>query len=341
MERSFAGHSFRRVGAIQPERDSQGAPIEERLGLASHAPLHKYGEGPFCRFRIAQGWQRSGVYVLTCDDAVRYVGACKSLATILELRWPHSAISSSPQRGQQTHCRINALIMAEAKQEADIVLWFYATEDGLRLGEIKARLVNALNPPWNLTSPLRPTRTPSKTRAPSQSPAPSAVDLSVKEGVTSGEGYFAGIAFSYVGPVRPERDGCGEVIAELPQSRFRNQGNLPLSKYGGGPFCRFGLPRGWQQSGVYVLANGYDPLYVGECQDLQRRWGPMGYGHISPRACFKGGQDTNCRINNLIYKGAKTGTRFDLWFRSIEGDKHDRRLVESQLMVVLRPSWNK
>ena len=26
-----------------------------------------------------------------------------------------------------------------------------------------------------------------------------------------------------------------------------------------------------------------------------------GYGRISPRNCFQGGQSTNCRVNNLIF----------------------------------------
>ncbi len=152
---------------------------------------------------------------------------------------------------------------------------------------------------------------------------------------------FAGYDFERVGPILPECDEYGKVIGELPQHRFRNERNLPLSKYGQGPFCRFQVAKGWRQSGVFVLANGDNPLYVGECQNLEDRWGTKGFGGISPRNCYKGGQDTNCRINNLIYEKTRTGENFDLWFHSIEGDKHVRLAAKSRLIASLRPPWNK
>ena len=152
---------------------------------------------------------------------------------------------------------------------------------------------------------------------------------------------FAGYAFERVGAVEPERDGRGAVIEDLPQSRYPNKRNLPLHKYGRGPFCHFRVARGWRWSGVYVLKNGDKPLYVGECQDLESRWGTNGHGRISPRNCYQGGQETNCRINNLIYRESKTGTEFDLWFHPIDGGKHARLAVESELTGALKPPWNR
>ncbi len=67
----------------------------------------------------------------------------------------------------------------------------------------------------------------------------------------------------------------------------------------------------------------------------------MGYGHISPRACFKGGQDTNCRINNLILQGVNISLDLDLWFRLIEGDVLDRVSIERELIATLHPPWNR
>ena len=152
---------------------------------------------------------------------------------------------------------------------------------------------------------------------------------------------FAHYKFNLVGPIRLERDTRGEVIEHFPQSRFDNVSNLPLNKYGAGPFCRFQVARGWHVSGVYVLTIGEKPLYIGECENLDRRWGPNGYGNISPRNCFKGGQETNCRINNLICVGAKSGAEFKLWFYPVDGGKHARRAVENELVSVLRPPWNR
>ena len=152
---------------------------------------------------------------------------------------------------------------------------------------------------------------------------------------------FADYTFNHVGPIRPERDKRGEVIGHLPQSRFQNESNLPLNKYGSGPFCRFRVAMGWHYSGIYVLAHGEDSLCVGECEDLDRRWGPNGYSNISPRNCYKGGQETNCRINNLIFEKSKAGAEFDLWFVPTEGDKQARLEIERELVSALNPPWNR
>ena len=346
MERNFEGYPFKRVGAIRPERDSRGVMLEERPEPPNNLLPHKHGRGPFCRFRIAQGgrWQRSGVYVLTSGDTVRYVGECKNLAMI----WNSvGGITPSAVRegGRQTHCRINNLILNEAKQGVETVLWFLAVGDGVRRKECKAQVATALKPTWNLTSPSVPRPSPAKARVTSRAqaqPAPvSAVRPIRREGAVATQRRIAGLSFSYVGPIRPQRDQRGEVIWELPQSRFRNEHNLRLHKYGRGPFCRFRVAQGWQWGGVYVLTSGNAPLYVGECQNLEDRWGTNGYGAISPRNCYTGGQETNCRINNLIYGGTKTGAGFDLWFYAVAGDKQTRLAVESKLVAVLRPSWNR
>ena len=152
---------------------------------------------------------------------------------------------------------------------------------------------------------------------------------------------FGGLTFSHVGPILPDRDERGDVIKKMPQPRYQNARGLRLHSYGAGPFCSFRVALGWKRSGVYVLSDGEHPLYVGECQSLEARWGTTGYGNISPRACYGGGQQTNCRINNLIYSRAKTGVELDLWFRSIDGGKPVRADVEDELVACLRPPWNK
>ena len=151
---------------------------------------------------------------------------------------------------------------------------------------------------------------------------------------------FAGHTFSYVGPIRPNRDVFGTVIEDLPQPRYCNERKLPLHKYGRGPFCQFSIARGWQQSGVYVLAGDDGALYVGECQNLDSRWN-NGYARIAPRACFKNGQETNCRINNLIYQRTTAGAEFGLWFSPVEGGKPARLEVETAMKAALRPVWNR
>lgn len=346
MVRNFAGYAFERVGAIRPDRDDHGVLIEHRPSPSDNSPLHKYGNGPFCRFRIAQesSWQHSGVYAVTCGDSVRYVGECKSLTMI----WNSvGGITTSAVRegGRQTHCRINNLILNEAKREVGIVLWFHAVSNSTQRKVCKAQVAAAFNPTWNLTSSRNPRSSPPKTHAPARVYTPpiavSEASPTRRQGTIATQRRIVDISFSHVGAIRPQRDRRGEVIAELPQTRFRNERKLPLHKYGRGPFCRFRVAVGWQRSGIYVLTNRDIPLYVGECQNLENRWGPNGYGGISPRNCYTGGQETNCRINNLIYAGTKTGTEYDLWFHPEVDDKQARLTVERRLVAALRPPWNR
>jgi hypothetical protein len=62
-----------------------------------------------------------------------------------------------------------------------------------------------------------------------------------------------------------------------------------------------------------------------------------GYGLISPRNCFVGGQSTNCRVNALILEAAKQGLRIEILFCETK-----RRFeLEAQILRQLRPEWNK
>ena len=149
MQRGQATSNFERVGTVEPERDHSGAFVEVRP--QTNQPLHKYGGGPFCRFRIAQEaqWQRSGVYVLTCRGQAHYVGECKNLAMI----W-HSiggiTASAIGRHGRETHCRLNALILDESKEGSELILWFQAVEEADARSALKAELIKSRNPAWNL-----------------------------------------------------------------------------------------------------------------------------------------------------------------------------------------------
>ena len=154
IERQFAGHTFERVGHIQPERDHSGELVE-RLPEAN-VPLHIHGDGPFCRFSIAQqrNWRRlGGVFVVTSDGAVRSVGETEDLARYWYSRGRIAPAAVRKKGGQQANCRINSLILGEAKRGADIVLWFHSVQQDAERKELKARLIAALNPPWDLTRP--------------------------------------------------------------------------------------------------------------------------------------------------------------------------------------------
>jgi hypothetical protein len=100
--------------------------------------------------------------------------------------------------------------------------------------------------------------------------------------------------FEHVCDIEPARSAEGILTQFMPQGRYRNARNLPLNTYGVGPFCKFKIPGRFQACGVYVLTVDSELRYIGKCANLSKRFN-MGYGNISPKNCFKGGQETNCR----------------------------------------------
>lgn len=147
---------------------------------------------------------------------------------------------------------------------------------------------------------------------------------------------IAGYEFVHVCRIEPNIDTDGIVRRYLPQVSFLNERSLPLNRYGAGPFCKFKIPNTHKTSGVYALTIEESIQYVGECENLSSRYN-MGYGNISPRNCFKGGQETNCRLNNLIYRATAAGEFVNLWFHQTSNFKS----AELEVLGIKRYKWNR
>ena len=141
--------------------------------------------------------------------------------------------------------------------------------------------------------------------------------------------------FRRLGDVRPELDESGRVASFLSQSRYANVGALPLHRYGAGPFCRLQLPGIPAASGVYAYFVDGALKYVGETHFARQTL--SAYRNISPRMCFRGGQERSCRINNLLFRAAEAGSKIELWFLSTA----DHKAVEEELRRTLKPEWNR
>jgi hypothetical protein len=152
---------------------------------------------------------------------------------------------------------------------------------------------------------------------------------------------FANQDFEWVGVIEPERGPDRELIELSPQSRYKDAASTALHAYGDGPYTRFRIGRGRNEAGLYILTVDGEPVYAGECANLSKRWGPNGYGGISPRNCFVGGQPTNCRVNAAILRAAKAASLIELWFTGFDGPKQDRLALETTLIRALQPRWNK
>lgn len=146
---------------------------------------------------------------------------------------------------------------------------------------------------------------------------------------------YSGYLFGRVCAIQPECDRDGQPRQYLAQGGYRNVRGLRLHRYGAGPFCKFRISENLEAGGVYLLTVNGLVWYVGECQNLSLRFN-TGYGHISPRNCFEGGQSTNCKVNHQVLEAAKRGQRVELWFH----ETANRHAVEARLVADLAPPWN-
>lgn len=144
-----------------------------------------------------------------------------------------------------------------------------------------------------------------------------------------------GKPFKYVCDILPELNDKGMPKEFMPHKRYKNTSNLQLHEYGHGSYCKFKIPFGLNYEGVYIIKIRIKIVYVGECSSLSHRFN-VGYGNISPRNCYYGGQSTNCRINNLILRNYKKNFRIRLFFYSID----DRFAIEKRMIDRINPIWN-
>jgi hypothetical protein len=170
--------------------------------------------------------------------------------------------------------------------------------------------------------------------AASSVPIPSPADL-VGTSVEAAMRIIAGLEFRLVGNIEPACDANERIIEFTPQAGYRDAANRRLHQYGNGPFCKFRTKTNYGE-GVYAFIVGDDVKYVGECEDLASRMN-NGYGNISPRNCFEGGQSTNCRVNGLVLQAAARGRRITLWFHATD----NRKAVEADVLRAVQPPWNR
>ena len=143
--------------------------------------------------------------------------------------------------------------------------------------------------------------------------------------------------FEYIQTIEPYRESYGQICLYTPQNKYNNKKGVPLRKLSDGEFCKFKLDKADTASGVYAwIVNGDSkPIYIGEANNLKRRFN-MGYGIISPRNCFVGGQITNCKMNKVVLEYYKRGKTIDIYFYKTSNYK----AVELELLREIKTKYN-
>lgn len=138
---------FGHAALIEPERKPDGTLLEITHEFPRDVDLNPHGKGPFCRFHV-QGLPRtSGIYAVTVEGALAYIGKAENLAE----RWGsngHARIYARNCKwdGRSTNCKVNSYILRESRCSRSVDLWIHQVPSP---GPVEHGLIRQLNPPWN------------------------------------------------------------------------------------------------------------------------------------------------------------------------------------------------
>ncbi len=142
--------------------------------------------------------------------------------------------------------------------------------------------------------------------------------------------------FVYIQDINPILDESGKIQEYSPQENYSKKDSFELNKHGSGTFCKFSIHSKWSGvAGVYAFFIDDILVYIGQAADFAQRFN-MGYGNISPKNCFIGGQSTNCKINKMVLDSIKSGHTVSVYFHRT----HDYNKTERELIKYYKPQYN-
>jgi hypothetical protein len=129
----------------------------------------------------------------------------------------------------------------------------------------------------------------------------------------------------------------GEFLLKLKQNNDSFYKEF-LNPNGDLEYCDFVLKnsKDFNLKGVYFYYVGNKLQYVGRCRDSMKERVNNGYGHITPKNCYKDGQTTNCKMNAFVNRYQK---KIHLKLYPMNDNKKIEE-YEEKLIKELRPPLN-
>ena len=125
---TMCGHKFSFVQELIPECDGNGNIKEYQPQRDHHKPLNAHGSGSFCRFTIHAGnWP--GVYLWVVDEEIIYIGETTGLARRFNTGYGVIESVNCYVGGQSTNCKMNKVVLEQAKKGCYVKLYFYETRE--------------------------------------------------------------------------------------------------------------------------------------------------------------------------------------------------------------------
>lgn len=147
----IGGFEFWLVGSLQLRRTATGKIEEYNHHFDTSVRTNAYAEGPFCSFSLPHAPRAEGVYVIEVAGELRYVGECESLVSRFSAAgYGQIAPRNCHSDGQSTNCKLNARILAAAKDGKSTEVWSHPTSE---YKSVERSLILDLAPSWNGRKP--------------------------------------------------------------------------------------------------------------------------------------------------------------------------------------------
>lgn len=134
--KKILGYEFIFVQEIQAEKDSEGVIIknypQDAYKNSKNLPLHKYGSGGFCRFKIDNYEDfagKAGVYALYFNEKLKYIGKCEDLVQRFNVGYGNISPRNCYIDGQSTNCKINKAILSAIENSKKVFLYFLVSDN--------------------------------------------------------------------------------------------------------------------------------------------------------------------------------------------------------------------
>lgn len=149
---NLSDYIFQFIQELEPERDLLGKIKQfypqESYRKKDSTSLNKYGMGPFCRFslRTKDYWGVSGVYAMSDSKELLYIGQTENFQQRFNTGYGIIAPRNCYVGGQNTNCKINAMILNKYISGERVYLYFFETPDYDR---VEHELIQMFQPPYN------------------------------------------------------------------------------------------------------------------------------------------------------------------------------------------------
>ena len=121
--------------------------------------LHRYGQGPFCEFRIKNHINEKGLYCYVVNGDIKYIGKVTGNSTFGK-RFNGGYGHISPYNcykkekghsgGRLTNCHINSIVNKELLDGREILVGFYVMENDNDISNLEKKLIKKISPEWNI-----------------------------------------------------------------------------------------------------------------------------------------------------------------------------------------------